>query len=99
MKEACPWPLSGPAAAGKKLEPLGAQLGFSTGLPASAALAEQADVVGVLWLRHEERTTSNIAACSSLGLHCSFGKLVLFARQPLVSGSVVPQTGICGHLR
>lgn len=83
----------------KRLEPLGAQLGLSTGLPASVALAEKADVFGALWLGHEECTTFDVTACSSLSLRHSFGKLVLFARQPLVSSSGAPQSGICGLLR
>lgn len=77
------------------MEPPGAELGLSTGLP--AAPAEQTDVCGALG--REERTAFSFTAGSSLGLCCSFGKLVLFARQPLVSSSVVPQIGICGHLR
>lgn len=65
----------------KRLEPLGAHLRVSTGLPAPAALAGQTDVFSVLWLEREERAMFNVTACSSLGLCCSFGKLVLFARQ------------------
>lgn len=76
----------------KRLKPLWAQLGFSTGLPASAALAEQTNVFSALHLSRDEHTAFNVTTSSSISLHCSFWKLVLFARQHLVSSSVVPWT-------
>lgn len=82
--------------AGTALSP--ARLGFSTGLPASLALVKQTSVFSALSPSCDEHTMVNVTTSSSISLHCSFWKLVLFARQHLVSSSVVPWTGICGHL-
>lgn len=99
MKEAWPWSLFVLAAAGKRAGTTWSPARVQHEAPSFCCSCWAADVFSALWLGHEERAMFSVTTHSSLGLPCGFGKLVLFARQPLVSSLVVPQTGICGHLR
>lgn len=87
------------AAAGKRAGTTWSPARVQHEAPSFCCSCWAADVFSALWLGHEERAMFSVTTHSSLSLPCSFGKLVLFARQPLVSSLVVPQTGICGHLR